>query len=249
MIENRTSDFGYEKVSPEEKTRRVADVFHSVAGNYDLMNDLMSLGIHRLWKRYAIHISNVRVGNKILDVAGGTGDLSSLFHKKVGESGMVIVSDINESMLREGRDKLINNGIVQGMGYVQANAEYLPFSDNTFDCISIAFGLRNVTDKHKALQSMYSKLKYGGSVIILEFSKVTLPVLKEIYDQYSFKLIPIIGKLVVKDKDSYQYLVESIQKHPDQETLKDMMDVAGFSRVTYHNLTGGVVAIHKGYKL
>jgi demethylmenaquinone methyltransferase/2-methoxy-6-polyprenyl-1,4-benzoquinol methylase len=249
MTEQEATDFGFQRVSPTEKTRRVGEVFSSVAVNYDLMNDLMSLGAHRLWKRQAAHIAQVRPGSRILDLAGGTGDMTALFMDKLGGSGEVVVADINESMLIEGRSRLIDSGRVTGISYVRANAETLPFRDNSFDCICMAFGLRNVTRKDRALASIRAKLKYGGSVIILEFSRVAAPVLKEIYDLYSFKLIPMLGELVAGDRDSYQYLVESIRKHPDQEGLKNMMLDAGFRRVSYYNLSGGVVAIHKGYKL
>jgi len=247
--EQELADFGFEKVNRQEKTRRVGEVFSSVASRYDLMNDLMSLGVHRMWKRYAIHIAEVKPGAKILDVAGGTGDMSALFHKAAGESGTVIVSDINNAMLSEGRDRLLDRGLGKGLNFVQANAEALPFQDNSFDRICISFGLRNVTDKDTALRSMFEKLKYGGSVIILEFSRVVLPVLKQLYELYSFQLIPRLGQLIAQDKDSYQYLVESIRMHPNQETLKGMMENAGFSRVNYYNLSGGIVAVHKGYKL
>lgn len=249
MTERDATDFGFQRVSSAEKTRRVAEVFSNVAGSYDLMNDLMSLGIHRLWKRQAVHIAQVRPGARILDLAGGTGDMTVLFKDRLGGDGEIVVADINESMLVEGRSRLIDEGLVDGVNYVRANAEQLPFHDNSFDCICMAFGLRNVTHKDRALESIRSKLKYGGSVIILEFSRVAAPVLKKIYDLYSFKLIPMLGKLVAKDQDSYQYLVESIRKHPDQEGLKKMMENAGFERVSYYNLSGGVVAIHKGYKL
>lgn len=249
MTEQNSTDFGFQQVSAEEKSRRVADVFSSVAGNYDLMNDLMSLGIHRLWKRQAVHIAQVRPGSRILDLAGGTGDMTALLRDKVGGAGSIVVADINESMLLEGRNRLIDKGVVEGISYVRVNAEQLPFRDNSFDCICMAFGLRNVTHKDQALESMRAKLKYGGSVVILEFSRVAAPVLKEIYDLYSFKLIPILGKLVAKDRDSYQYLVESIRKHPNQDELKYMMEDAGFHRVSFYNLSGGVVAIHIGYKL
>jgi demethylmenaquinone methyltransferase/2-methoxy-6-polyprenyl-1,4-benzoquinol methylase len=249
MIERNSTDFGFQRVSPEEKTRRVTDVFSSVAGNYDLMNDLMSLGIHRLWKRQAVHIAQVRPGSRVLDLAGGTGDMTALLHDRVGSAGRIVVADINESMLLEGRARLIDQGIVEGVSYLRLNAEQLPFRDHSFDCICMAFGLRNVTRKERALASMRAKLKYGGSVVILEFSRVAAPLLKEIYDLYSFKLIPILGNLVAKDRDSYQYLVESIRKHPDQEELKYLMEDAGFRRVSFYNLSGGVVAIHKGYKL
>jgi len=248
-MNSKTTDFGYQKVASEDKASLVSEVFRSVAGNYDLMNDLMSFGTHRLWKRHAINLSGIKKGQSVLDVAGGTGDLSKLFHQRVGKEGTVLMSDINSAMLLEGRDKLIDAGIVSGIDYVQANAEVLPFADNSFDCISIGFGLRNVTDKQKAINSMFEKLRYGGCLIILEFSKVELASLASIYDKYSFKVIPMIGKFVAKDEASYQYLVESIRMHPDQETLKGMIETAGFSRVEYFNLMGGVVAIHRAYKL
>jgi demethylmenaquinone methyltransferase / 2-methoxy-6-polyprenyl-1,4-benzoquinol methylase len=248
-MEHDSADFGFERVEPREKTRRVGEVFSSVASRYDLMNDLMSFGIHRLWKRYAIHVAQIRPGAKILDVAGGTGDMSVLFHRAAGEQGSVIVSDINNAMLSEGRDRLLDRGLSSGFQFVQANAEALPFQKNSFDCVCIAFGLRNVTDKDAALRSMFEKLKYGGNVIILEFSKVVIPVMKQLYETYSFQFIPHLGQIITQDKDSYRYLVESISMHPDQETLKSMMETAGFSRVEYYNLTGGIVAVHKGYKL
>ena len=248
-MNSKTTDFGYQKVASEDKASLVSEVFRSVAGNYDLMNDLMSFGTHRLWKRHAINLSGIKKGQSVLDVAGGTGDLSKLFHQRVGKEGTVLMSDINSAMLLEGRDKLIDAGIVSGIDYVQANAEVLPFADNSFDCISIGFGLRNVTDKQKAINSTFEKLRYGGCLIILEFSKVELASLASIYDKYSFKVIPKIGKFVAKDEASYQYLVESIRMHPDQETLKGMIETAGFSRVEYFNLMGGVVAIHRAYKL
>ena len=213
------------------------------------MNDLMSLGVHRLWKRHAVHVCAIRKNDQVLDLAGGTGDIASLILPKLGNNGSLTVSDINANMLQHGRDRFINGGVINGINYVQANAEVLPFADNSFDCITIAFGLRNVTDKARALRSMYSKLKYGGRVMVLEFSHTVTPLLGKIYDQYSFKLIPRIGKLVAKDEASYQYLVESIRMHPDQETLKQMMEQAGFEKVSYLNLSGGIVAIHRGYKL
>ena len=244
-----TVDFGFEKVSPDDKTRLVGQVFSSVSSRYDLMNDLMSFGVHRLWKRFAVHLSGVRNGQSVLDVAGGTGDLAALFHKRVGDDGLVLVTDINNNMLKEGRNKLYNKGIVRGMQYVQSNAENLPFQENYFDCVSIGFGLRNVTDKESALHSMYDKVKFGGNVIILEFSTIVLPYLKRIYDSYSFKLIPWLGKVVANDEASYRYLVESIRTHPDQETLKKMVEQAGFGRVEYYNLSGGIVAVHRGWKI
>lgn len=249
MTNKSTTDFGYQKVAPDEKTRRVADVFSSVASEYDLMNDIMSLGAHRLWKRHAVHLCAIRKNFHVLDLAGGTGDIARLIHKQLGDDGQVTVCDINASMLQEGRDRFIDKGIIKGINYVQANAEALPFDDNSFDCMTIAFGLRNVTDKAIALRSMYNKLKYGSQLVILEFSKVVIPVFDKLYDQYSFKLIPLFGKAVANDEASYQYLVESIRMHPDQNTLAAMMEQAGFAKVQYHNLSGGVVAIHRGYKL
>ena len=245
----QTTDCGFEKVSQSEKTQRVRDVFSSVASEYDLMNDLMSLGVHRLWKRHAVHLCAVKPHHKILDLAGGTGDIASLLYRQLGNDGHITLCDINAEMLQHGRNRFINEGVLKNIDYVQGNAEELPFSDNQFDCITIAFGLRNVTDKSKALRSMYDKLKFGSQVMILEFSKVVTPLLEKIYEQYSFKLIPQIGKLVAKDEASYQYLVESIRMHPDQETLADMMRQAGFEKVNYLNLSGGIVAIHRGYKL
>ena len=248
MTEKRTTDFGYEKVAVEEKASRVADVFHSVASRYDLMNDLMSGGVHRLWKRFTIERAAVRPGHTVLDIAGGTGDLSYAFAKRVGPEGLVVLADINASMLNVGRDRLIDRGMAGNLQYTQADAQYLPFPDNTFDCITIAFGLRNVTDKDLALASMLRVLKPGGRLLVLEFSKPLNPLLEKAYDAYSFKLLPLMGKLVADDADSYRYLAESIRMHPDQETLKGMMDNAGFVNTEYHNMTGGVVALHKGIK-
>ena len=212
------------------------------------MNDLMSLGIHRLWKRFTIDASGVRPGNKVLDLAGGTGDLTARFSQLVGPQGHVVLADINSSMLNVGRDKLRNQGVVGNVDYIQANAESLPFEPNSFDIVTIAFGLRNVTDKDKALRSIYSVLKPGGRLLILEFSKPQSDMLNKAYDFYSFNLLPKMGELVANDSESYQYLAESIRMHPDQETLKGMMDEAGFEQTSYHNLTGGIVALHKGYK-
>lgn len=248
MSEKRTTDFGYEQVAVEEKAGRVANVFHSVAARYDLMNDLMSGGVHRLWKRFTIELAAVRPGQTILDIAGGTGDLSYAFAKKVGPEGLVVLADINESMLNVGRDRLTDRGIAGNLQYAQADAQYLPFPDNTFDCITIAFGLRNVTDKDLALRSMLRVLKPGGRLLVLEFSKPQNPLLEKAYDTYSFKLLPFMGKVVANDADSYRYLAESIRMHPDQETLKGMMEAAGFVNTEYHNMTGGVVALHKGIK-
>lgn len=248
MKNDEVTHFGYEKVAASEKANRVADVFHSVAAKYDLMNDLMSGGVHRLWKRFTIESSAARSGQKILDIAGGTGDLTAKFSKIVGSSGKVILADINSSMLKVGRDKLLNGGIAGNVDFVQADAQHLPFPDNFFDCITIAFGLRNVTDKDLALQSMHRILKPGGRLLILEFSKPESDTLGKIYDEYSFRLLPIMGKAIANDADSYRYLAESIRMHPDQETLKSMVLKAGFDRCDYHNMTGGIVALHKAIK-
>ncbi len=243
-----TTHFGFKQVPVEEKAGKVADVFHSVASKYDIMNDLMSGGIHRLWKRFTIELSSVRGGNRVLDIAGGTGDLTKQFSKIVGSEGSVVLADINSSMLEVGRERLTNQGITNNIEYVQANAEALPFEDNSFDIVTIAFGLRNVTDKDKALRSMLRVLKPGGRLLVLEFSKPTNPLLEKVYDAYSFSLLPKMGKVITGDSDSYQYLAESIRMHPDQHTLKDMMSEAGFSRCDFHNMTGGIVAVHKGIK-
>lgn len=248
MSDDKTH-FGFEQVPVEEKVKRVAGVFHSVADKYDVMNDLMSFGIHRLWKRFTLSQTGLKAGQRVLDLAGGTGDLALRMSRMVGPAGEVVLSDINASMLNRGRERLIDQGVAGNMRYVQANAESLPFPDDYFDCITIAFGLRNVTDKDAALASMLRVLKPGGRLLVLEFSKPVAPGLSPLYDTYSFRLLPMMGKLVANDADSYRYLAESIRMHPDQETLKDMMINAGFDRVTYHNLTGGIVALHKGYKL
>ena len=241
----QTTHFGFDTVAEDEKAKRVAGVFTSVAGKYDVMNDLMSAGLHRLWKRFAVSVSGVREGQRVLDVAGGSADLSKLFLKKVGNSGQVILTDINNAMLRVGRDRLLDAGIATPV--TQCDAEHLPFPNNYFDCVSIAFGLRNVTHKEAALSEMQRVLKPGGRLIVLEFSKVAKP-LEKIYDIYSFKLLPKIGQLIANDADSYRYLAESIRMHPGQEELKTMMIDAGLERVEYFNLTGGVVAVHRGYK-
>ncbi len=240
--------FGFQEVPTGQKAAKVAEVFHSVAAKYDLMNDLMSMGIHRLWKRYTIEMSGARRGQRVLDIAGGTGDLTAKFSKLVGPEGKVVLADINDSMLKVGRSRLADRGIIGNITYAQANAECLPFPDNHFDIITIAFGLRNVTDKDKALASMFRVLKPGGRLLVLEFSKPVAPGLGPIYDQYSFKLLPFMGKLVTNDSESYKYLAESIRMHPDQETLKGMMEGAGFEQVDFHNLTGGIVALHRGFK-
>ncbi|MFQ3200324.1 MAG: demethylmenaquinone methyltransferase/2-methoxy-6-polyprenyl-1,4-benzoquinol methylase [Zhongshania sp.] len=248
MADDKTTHFGYKTVDSNDKVKMVAGVFHSVAAKYDLMNDLMSGGVHRLWKRFTIELSGVRSGNAVLDIAGGTGDLAAKFSRLVGPTGRVVLADINDSMLTVGREKLTNKGIVGNIEYVQANAECLPFPDNSFDCITIAFGLRNVTDKDAALRSMNRVLKPGGRLLILEFSKPVNPVVAKLYDRYSFDILPKMGQLVANDEDSYRYLAESIRMHPDQETLKGMMTEADFVDVRYHNMTAGVVAVHRGVK-
>jgi len=248
MSDNKTH-FGYKQVDADKKAGLVADVFSSVANKYDVMNDVMSFGVHRLWKKIAMSHTGLKKGQRALDVAGGTGDLTVYMSKQVGPTGEVIISDINPDMLEQGRRRLIDQGLAGNIKFVEANAEELPFEENTFDCVTIAFGLRNVTDKDKALRSMYKVLKPGGRLLILEFSKPVLPGLGEVYDFYSFKLLPLMGKVIANDADSYQYLAESIRMHPDQATLKTMMESAGFERCTYHNMSGGIVALHKGFKL
>lgn len=240
--------FGFAEVDVADKQSKVREVFDSVAGKYDVMNDFMSLGVHRIWKQYTVDLAAVRKGEQVLDVAAGTGDLSMAFAKRVGETGHVTMTDINASMLTVGRDRLTDKGIVGNIDFSLANAEVLPFADNSFDLVTIAFGLRNVTDKPKALKDMLRVLKPGGRLLVLEFSKPTAPGLGPIYDQYSFKLLPLMGKLVANDAESYQYLAESIRMHPDQDTLKGLMEEAGFERCQYFNLTGGIVAVHRGYK-
>lgn len=240
--------FGFQEVDEDQKQNLVANVFRSVAGNYDVMNDAMSLGVHRAWKWFAVAQSGVKLGDSVLDLAAGSGDLSLKFAKKVGEQGKVIVTDINEAMLAQGRRRLTDAGLSGNIEYCLVNAEQLPFADNQFDCISISFGLRNVTHKELALQSMQRCLKPGGRTVILEFSEPTHPAFRKFYDAYSFNVIPKLGQLIANDNDSYQYLVESIRQHPPQEELKQMMLDAGFDKVRYHNLTGGVVAVHIGYK-
>ena len=243
---SKTTHFGFQTVPEEEKAKKVAGVFTSVASKYDIMNDLMSVGLHRIWKRFAVGLANVHEGQRVLDIAGGSGDISRLFLDKVGKNGQVILTDINNAMLRVGRDRLLDEG--KATPTAQCDAEHLPFPDNYFDCVSIAFGLRNVTHKDAALREMKRVLKPGGRVIVLEFSKVAKP-LEKMYDLYSFKLLPKMGEIIANDADSYRYLAESIRMHPGQEELKQMMVDAGLERVEYFNMTGGVVAVHRGYKL
>jgi demethylmenaquinone methyltransferase/2-methoxy-6-polyprenyl-1,4-benzoquinol methylase len=242
------TDFGFEQVDWRDKARRVRGVFDSVAGKYDLMNDLMSGGAHRLWKRYTLSLTGLKPGGRALDVAGGTGDLAAGMARQVGQRGLVLLTDINASMLNEGRDRTINRGLASTVQYAQANAECLPFADASFDCVTIGFGLRNVTDKAAALASMCRVLKPGGQLLVLEFSKPVNAALSELYDLYSFSILPRLGALVARDAASYRYLAESIRKHPDQETLLGMMRTAGFADCRYYNLTGGIVAVHRGFK-
>ena len=245
MSDDAKTHFGFETVNESEKARKVGEVFHSVARKYDLMNDVMSAGLHRTWKRFTVEVSGVRPGDRVLDVAGGSGDLSRLFSNKVGPTGQVILTDINASMLAVGRDRLMDDG--KTVPALQCDAEKLPFPDQYFNCVIVAFGLRNMTHKDKALAEMQRVLQPGGRLLVLEFSQVWKP-LAPIYDAYSFKLLPIMGKLLANDADSYRYLAESIRMHPDQETLKQMMLDAGLSKVDYYNLAAGVVALHKGWK-
>jgi len=246
MSENQQTHFGFKTVGENEKAGKVGEVFHSVARKYDLMNDVMSAGLHRTWKRFAVEVSGVKKGDRVLDVAGGSGDLSRLFAKKTGATGQVILTDINASMLAVGRDRLMDDGIA--VPALQCDAEKLPFPDEYFDCVIVAFGLRNMTHKDKALAEMQRVLKRGGRLLVLEFSQIWKP-LAPMYDAYSFKLLPLMGKLFAKDADSYQYLAESIRMHPDQETLRQMMVDAGLAKVDYYNLAAGVVALHKGWKI
>ena len=246
MNEKNTTHFGFQTVDEAEKAKKVGEVFHSVARKYDLMNDVMSFGMHRGWKRFAVEVSGVSRGDRVLDIAGGSGDLSRLFVKKVGDSGEVILTDINASMLAVGRDRLIDDGVT--VPALQCDAEKLPFPDQHFDCVIVAFGLRNMTHKETALAEMQRVLKVGGRLLVLEFSQIWKP-LAPVYDAYSFKLLPLMGKIFARDADSYQYLAESIRMHPDQETLKQMMLGAGFAKVDYYNLAAGAVALHKGWKL
>lgn len=245
-MSDNTTHFGYKTVAEQEKAQKVGEVFHSVARKYDLMNDVMSAGMHRGWKRFAVEVSGVRQGDRVLDIAGGSGDLSRLFASKVGETGEGILTDINASMLSVGRDRMIDAGLA--VPTMLCDAEKLPFPDHHFDCVIVAFGLRNMTHKDRALAEMQRVLKVGGRLLVLEFSQIWKP-LAPLYDAYSFKLLPLMGKLFAKDADSYQYLAESIRMHPDQETLKQMMLYAGLAKVDYYNLAAGAVALHKGWKL
>lgn len=244
-----TTHFGYREVPIAEKQKLVGQVFSSVAGKYDVMNDLMSFGIHRWWKRFFVATSGVRQGDRVLDLAGGTGDIAALLLPRVGNQGEVVVADINSAMLRAGRDRLLDRGLLRGLRWAQVNAESLPFPDESFDAVTIAFGLRNVTDKARALAEIHRALKPGGRLLILEFSKVNQDWLKPLYDFHSFQVLPRIGKLVAGDEASYRYLAESIRKHPDQATLKAMLETAGFRGVEVRNLSAGIVAIHRGYKI
>ncbi len=248
-MSERTTDFGFEKVPLTDKARRVSSVFSSVAENYDLMNDLMSFGVHRLWKRFVVDLAGVRAGHHVLDLAGGTGDLARLFVREVGDGGSVTLADLNADMLDVGRRRLIDSGVLKGVAYVQTDAESLPFADDRFDLVSIAFGLRNVTRKERALKSMFRVLRPGGQLLILEFSTLNIPFLDPLYRAYIMNALPRIGRIVAGDSDSYRYLAESIRLHPSQRELLDMIETAGFERSGYHNLSGGVAAVHRGYKL
>ncbi len=249
MNDQSTTHFGFSQVKIEEKAAKVAEVFDSVAGKYDIMNDVMSFGVHHLWKKFTLELCGLREGQQVLDLAGGTGDLAIKEARIVGNSGHVILADINASMLREGRNRVLDQGLVNRITTCQCNAEILPFEDNFFDCITIAFGLRNVTDKTRALQSMRRVLKPGGRLCVLEFSKPLYPPLEKIYDFYSFSILPKMGEIIARDRDSYQYLAESIRMHPDQQTLKNIMtDEAGFDEVEIFNMTGGIVALHRAFK-
>ncbi len=243
-----TTHFGFRDVPVGEKKKLVGEVFSSVARQYDLMNDLMSLGIHRLWKRYFVGTSGVKRGDRVLDLAGGTGDIAALLHERVGDAGSVVIGDINAQMLGVGRDRLTDRGLVRGLDYVQLNAEALPFPDASFDLVTIAFGLRNVTDKQKALADMHRVLKVGGRALVLEFSQVKPEWFRPVYDFHSFQVLPRLGRLFANDAGSYQYLAESIRKHPPQDELKAMMQAAGFDRCDYRNLSAGICAIHSGYR-
>jgi len=246
-MSDKTTHFGFRNVPASEKAGQVRQVFDSVADNYDLMNDLMSFGVHRLWKRFAINMAAPKPGQQVLDLAGGTGDLTRLMAPGVGPSGQIVLADINAAMLENGRRQLLDKGVSGNVTFAQVNAEQLPFADNRFDLVTMAFGLRNVTDKQRALESIFRVLKPGGRLLVLEFSR-PVAALKPVYDFYSFNILPKLGQLIAKDESSYRYLAESIRMHPDQLTLQGMLEQAGFERCDYHNLTGGVVALHRGYK-
>ena len=247
-MDDKTTHFGFRDVPVDEKKKLVGEVFSSVAGKYDLMNDLMSLGVHRIWKRYFVGTSGVKRGDRVLDLAGGTGDIAALLHERVGDEGEVVIGDINAAMLAVGRDRLTDRGLVRGLRYLQLNAEALPFPDASFDLVTIAFGLRNVTDKAAGLREMHRVLKVGGRALVLEFSQVKPEWFRPIYDFHSFKVLPRLGRLFANDSGSYQYLAESIRKHPDQDALQAMMAEAGFDRCSHRNLSAGIVAIHSGYR-
>jgi demethylmenaquinone methyltransferase/2-methoxy-6-polyprenyl-1,4-benzoquinol methylase len=249
MTDDKTTHFGYQTVPEAEKAERVRGVFDSVATRYDLMNDLMSFGVHRLWKRFAVQLTGVRAGQRVLDLASGTGDLAARMAGLVGPDGLVVMSDINAAMLAQGRDRMLDEGRVGNVRFAQLDAEALPFPDGTFDCVTIAFGLRNVTHKERALAEMCRVLRPGGRALVLEFSHPTTAPLRAAYDLYSFQVLPRLGRLVASDEASYRYLAESIRVHPDQQTLRAMMEAAGFERCDVHNLTGGVVAVHRGFRL
>ena len=247
-MDEQTTHFGFRDVPVGDKKKLVGEVFSSVARQYDLMNDLMSLGIHRVWKRYFVGTSGVKRGDRVLDLAGGTGDIAALLHERVGEGGSVVLGDINAQMLGVGRDRLTDRGLVRGLEYVQLNAEALPFPDRSFDLVTIAFGLRNVTDKQKALGEMHRVLKVGGRALVLEFSQVKPEWFRPVYDFHSFQVLPRLGRLFAGDADSYRYLAESIRKHPPQDELQAMMQAAGFDRCSHRNLSAGICAIHSGYR-
>jgi demethylmenaquinone methyltransferase/2-methoxy-6-polyprenyl-1,4-benzoquinol methylase len=249
MSDSGKVDFGFEQVDRSAKAGRVRSVFSSVAGKYDLMNDLMSFGVHRLWKGFTLSVTGLKAGQRALDVAGGTGDLALGLARQVGKSGQVVLSDVNPAMLSIGRDRLLDKGFASNVTCIVADAERLPFAEGSFDCVTIGFGLRNVTDKPAALRSMHRVLKPGGHLLVLEFSTPVAPGLKPLYDAYSLKVLPRLGRAVAGDEASYRYLAESIRMHPNQETLLDMLRTAGFSQGRYHNLSGGIVALHRGYKI
>ena len=249
MTDTKTTHFVFRHVATEEKAAHVRGVFDSVASRYDLMNDLMSFGIHRIWKRVAVEFAGVREGQRVLDLAAGTGDLSARFSGLAGPGGLVVMTDINSAMLAQGRERMVDEGHLGNVAYLQVDAEAIPFPDGFFDCVTIAFGLRNVTHKEKALSEMARVLKPGGRALVLEFSHPSQRPLKALYDLYSFKALPMMGRLVARDAESYRYLAESIRMHPDQETLRSMMESAGLERCEYHNLTGGIVAVHRGFRL